>query len=46
MFRVARNGVVGTVGAVDLVNGTVNLGTITTDDDFLIHYRVNLNTIR
>lgn len=46
VFRVARNGVVEPVGAVDLINGMVDLGTITTGDDFLIHYRVNLNVIR
>ncbi|MCL0029783.1 right-handed parallel beta-helix repeat-containing protein [Dehalococcoidia bacterium] len=46
VFRVARNGVTEAVGAVDLLNSTVDLGTITTGDDFLIHYRVNLNTIR
>ena len=46
VFRVARNGIVEAVGAVDLVNGTVDLGIITTGDDFLIHYRVNLNVIR
>ncbi|MCL0073115.1 right-handed parallel beta-helix repeat-containing protein [Dehalococcoidia bacterium] len=46
VFRIARNRVVEAVGPVDLVNGTVDLGTIAAGDDFLIHYRVNLNVIR
>ena len=46
VFRVARNGVVEAVGAVDLVNATVDLGIVTTGDHFLIHYTVNLNIIR
>ncbi|MCL0070519.1 right-handed parallel beta-helix repeat-containing protein [Dehalococcoidia bacterium] len=46
VYRVVRNGATEAVGAVDPVNGTVNLGMITTGDDFLIHYKVNLSIIR